>query len=85
MGRTTLQDPENNKPVKKDESNKLFLYDVISSVKFRIAKHREFIKRDYETIQNNIGCSDIINDALIRIKSREDKIDELNEFVEHCL
>lgn len=85
MRRTTLQDAENNKRVKKDESDKLFLSDVISSVKFRIAKHRQFIERDYETIQNNIGFSNIIDDALIRIKSREDKIDELNEFLEHCL
>lgn len=85
MERTTLQDIENNKRVGKDENGKLFLTDIVNSVKFRIEKHRGFIERDYETIKNNIGFSDIIHDALIRIRSREDKIDELNEFLKHSL
>lgn len=85
MRRTTLRDPENNKRVKEYENGKLLRSEVISSIEFRIEKHLEFIKREYKTIKDNIGFSNIIEDSLIRIKSREDKIDELNEFLEHCL
>ena len=55
--KTHLEDSHNNKRVKKDESKKLLLSDVISSVEFRIAKHREFIKRDEQVIVDNVDCA----------------------------
>jgi predicted ribosome quality control (RQC) complex YloA/Tae2 family protein len=83
MARTTLRDSENNKLISADENNKLLLSDVVSSVRFRISKHREFITRDFELIKNNIGYTEIIAEALERIKSRQDKIDELEEFLRY--
>ena len=83
MARTTLRDSENNKLISADENNKLLLSDVVSSVRFRISKHLEFIARDFELIKNNIGYTEIIAEALERIKSRQDKIDELEEFLRY--
>jgi len=83
MARTTLRDSENNKLISADENNKLLLSDVVSSVRFRISKHLEFITRDFELIKNNIGYTEIIAEALERIKSRQDKIDELEEFLRY--
>jgi len=83
--KTHLEDSHNNKRVKKDESGKLLLSDVVSSVEFRIAKHREFIKRDEQTIVNNVDCANIVTNAIEQINEREAKIGELQEFIQHCL
>lgn len=83
--KTHLQDSHNNKRVKKDESGKLFLSDVISSIQFRIAKHCEFIKRDEQVIVDNVDCANIVTDAIERINERRAKIGELQEFIQHCL
>jgi hypothetical protein len=83
--KTHLEDSHNNKRVKKDESGKLFLSDVINSVEFRIAKHREFIKRDEQVILDNVDYANIVTDAIERINERKAKIGELQEFIEHCL
>lgn len=83
--KTHLEDSHNNKRVKKDESGKLLLSDVISSVEFRIAKHREFIKRDEQIIVDNVDCANIVTDAIERINERRAKIGELQEFIQHCL
>lgn len=83
--KTHLEDSHNNNRVKKDESKKLLLSDVISSVEFRIAKHREFIKRDEQVIVDNVDCANIVTDAIERINERRAKIGELQEFIQHCL
>lgn len=83
--KTHLEDSHNNKRVKKYESGKLLLYDVISSVEFRIAKHREFIKRDEQVIIDNVGYANIVTDAIERINERKAKIGELKEFIQYCL
>ena len=83
--KTHLEDSHNNKRVKKDESEKLLLSDVISSVEFRIAKHREFIKRDEQVIVDNIEYANIVTDAIERINERRAKVGELKEFIQHCL
>ena len=83
--KTHLEDLHNNKRVKKDENGKLFLSDVISSVEFRIAKHREFIKRDEQVILDNVDYANIVTDAIERINERRAKIGELQEFTQNCL
>lgn len=83
--KTHLEDSHNNKRCKKDESGKLLLSDVISSVEFRIAKHREYIKRDEQVIVDNVDCSNIITNAIERINERKAKIGELQELIQHCL
>jgi hypothetical protein len=83
--KTHLEDSNNNKRVKKDEGGKLLLSDVISSVEFRIAKHREFIKRDEQVILDNVDFANIVTDAIERINERRAKIGELKEFIQHCL
>lgn len=83
--KTHLEDSHNNKRVKKDESGKLLLSDVISSVEFRIAKHREFQKKDRQVIIDNADFPEIIKDAIERIFERDAKIGELKELIQHCL
>ena len=83
--KTHLEDSHNNKRVEKDESGKLLLSDLISSVEFRIAKHREFIKRDEQVILDNVYCANIVTDAIERINERKAKISELREFIRYCL
>lgn len=83
--KTHLEDSHNNKRVTSDESGKLLLSDVISSVEFRIVKHREFIKRDEQIIVDNVDCANIVTDTIERINERRAKIGELQEFIQHCL
>lgn len=83
--KTHLQDPHNNKRVKKNESGKMFLSDVISSVEFRITKHREFQLKDKQIIIDNVDFPEIVKDAVERIFERNAKIGELKELIQYCL
>jgi hypothetical protein len=83
--KTHLEDGHNNRRLKADESGKLLPSDVISSVEFRITKHREFIKRDEQVILDNVGFASIVTEAIERINERKAKIGELQEFIQHCL
>lgn len=80
---TTLKNE--NKRIEKDENEKVFSSDVINRVNFRISRHLSFIEKDYEVIKDNSRFSNIVEEALSRIKDRENKIEELKEFLEYCL
>lgn len=83
--KTHLEDSHNNRKVKKDESGKLLLSDVISTIEFRITKHREFQMKDKQVIINNSGFPEIVKDAVERIFERDAKIGELKELIQHFL
>jgi hypothetical protein len=82
--KTHLEDPHNNKKVKVD-NGKLEMSELISSIEFRIAKHREFQKKDKQVIIDNADFPEIVKDALERILERNIKIKELKEFIEYSL
>lgn len=83
--KTHLEDSHNNKRVNKDESGKVLLSNVKSSVEFRISKHREFQMKDRQVIIGNADFPEIVKDAVERIIERDAKIGELKELIQHCL
>lgn len=80
--RTTLGDPENNIDVNVDEFGNCKLSDIIKSLQFRIQGHRKFIKRERQTIVDNVDYQNIVYDSTKNIEERMAKIDELNEMLE---
>lgn len=83
--KTSLIDSHNNKKVIPNKDGNVQLSEIRDSIRFRISKHYEFIKRDRSIIENNVDFTNIITDAVERINERSVKIRELRELLDYSL